>query len=71
MGAWLQKLFSSSDEASVKRVAYLLVIAFACGWLTWDVNLRGIRPDWMMAFVALLGATTTGYIAGKRQEPQP
>jgi hypothetical protein len=63
---YLARFLDAADpRASLRHAAYALVVACACGWLTWDMIRGPITSEWNVAFGLLLAAVTTGKIAGK------
>ena len=56
-------LDTTAPDASLRHAAYALVVASACGWLTFALYRPGLNGDWVLAMTALLGAVTTGKIA--------
>ena len=59
-------LKDSNGDPSSKRVAYIIVVIFAVGWLTAAlvVSKGVITPLWFNVFGALLAAVTGGYVGG-------
>ncbi len=70
MMCYLRRFLDTTDPtASLRHLTYGAVVAFACGWLTWDMIRGPITSEWNVAFGLLLTAVTTGKIAGKQAGP--
>lgn len=68
LGRFLDK---TDATASLKHLAYAVVVGFGCFWLTWDMLRGPITSEWNMAFLALLAAVTTGKVVGSGPAPAP
>ena len=69
---YLARLMDKTDpSASLKHVAFAVVVAFACGWLTWDMIRGPITSEWNVAFGLLLAAVVTGKVVGSSPSPAP
>lgn len=69
---YLARFLDQTDPtASLKHLAYILVVLSAIGWLTWDLIRGPITPDWNLAFGMLVAAVTTGKIVGSGPSPAP
>jgi len=69
---YLARFLDATDpSASLKHLAYLLVVCAGCLWLTWDMVRGPIDAEWVAAFGLLLGAVTTGKIVGSGESPAP
>ncbi len=69
---YLARFLDATDPgASLKHLAYGLVVAAGCFWLTWDLVRGPINAEWVAAFALLLGAVTTGKIVGSGPAPAP
>jgi hypothetical protein len=74
----LRFLDASDPTASLKHLAYAVVVLCACGWLSYDLTIKslsgtrlGIDGNWCAAFGLLLAAVTTGKIVGSGPSPSP
>lgn len=63
--SWITSLLSRGGPQS-KKTAYLMVVVCGCFCLVWHGVRHGIGVEWLGALAALLGATTTGYLGGKK-----
>ena len=76
---YLARFLDATDpNASLKHLAYLLVVCAGCFWLSYDLAIketsggkRGIDGNWCVAFGILVGAVTTGKIVGSGPSPAP
>ena len=69
---YLARFLDQTDPtASLKHLAYILVVLSAIGWLTWDLIRGPITPDWNLAFGMLVAAVTTGKVVGSGPSPAP
>ena len=70
--SYLRRFLDASDPtASMKHLAYGVVVLGGCFWLTWDMVRGPINAEWVAAFALLLGAVTTGKIVGSGPSPSP
>jgi len=65
---WVKKLFSGSDEASVKRVVYVLAGLLGGCYLGADLHNHGMTSAWITAFQTYMGFAGGGYTIGKAIE---
>ena len=73
MMPFLLKLIDKNDPShSLKHLAYGVVVAFACLWLSWNLFVvEKMASEWVAAFGLLLTAVTTGKVVGSAPSPAP
>ena len=62
---WVLKFFSSSEEASMKRLCYLMAVISAIVWLSCALHSHGLTDMWRDSFESFVGFVTGGYVGGK------
>jgi hypothetical protein len=69
----LRSLIDPTDPTtSMKHIAFGLVIAFTCLWLSWSLFVvEKITTEWNYALGLLLAAVTTSKVVGSGPSPAP